>query len=166
MTCQIKTKKIKPLSVALFLSLLRGTAFRMQGIVCSLVRVLDQICVQTGGVQESQPNHIEKLGKHLCILRLQRMNPSLLRWLFRGFLVFLGLQLVPKFCVRYVRRQLGVLFENQGQLAKNSPLKINKAHNIRFSAKEITGLLLLGSWGIITIDKLLLLTPPLCPSVF
>jgi hypothetical protein len=65
--------------------------------------------------------------------------------LFHEFQVLLGLQLVPKLYVRYVRRQLGVLFENQGQLAKNSPLKINKAHNIRFSAKEITGLLLLGS---------------------
>jgi hypothetical protein len=54
--------------------------------------------------------------------------------MFHEFRVFVGLQLVPKLCVRYVRQQLGVWFENQGQLAKNSPLKINKIGNIRVSA--------------------------------
>ncbi len=133
----------------------------MQDIGCSLVHVPDQICVQTEGAQESQPNHIEKLGKHLCILRLQHMNPSLLRSLFRGFLVFVGLQLVPKFYVHYVRRQLGVLFENQGQLAKNSPLKINEAHNIRFSAKKTSGLLLISfRWVLATTLRYITFTYP------
>jgi hypothetical protein len=62
------------------------------------------------------------------------MNPSPPRWMFHEFRVFVGLQRVPKPCVRYVRQQLGVLFENQGQLAENSPLKINKIYNIRVSA--------------------------------
>jgi len=54
--------------------------------------------------------------------------------MFHEFRAFVGLQRVPKLCVYYVRQQLGVLFENQGQLAKNSPLKLNKIDNIRVSA--------------------------------
>ncbi len=115
--------------------LLQGTAFRMRDIGYSLFRVQDQICVQTTGVQESQPNHTRKRGRRLRKHRLRCRNPSLQRLLFHEFRVSAGLQLGPKPYVRYVHRQLDVLFENQGQLAKNSPLKINKAHNIRLSAK-------------------------------
>jgi len=120
--------------VGLFLSLVLGTAFRRLGIVCSLFRGQGQICVLRVGAPASQPNRIMKRGKHLCTLRLQHTNPSQQHWMFHEFRVFVGLQLVPKLCVRYVRQQLGVWFENQGQLAKNSPLKINKIGNIRVSA--------------------------------
>ena len=128
-------QKVHPFRVVeLFLLLQRDIAFRMLGIVYSLFRGQGQIFSQKAGAQEIQPNHTVTLGKRLCILHLQHMNPSQQRWLFHEFRVFVGLQRVPKLCVRYVRRQLGVWFENQGQLAKNSPLKINKIDNIRVSA--------------------------------
>jgi hypothetical protein len=120
--------------VELFLWLQLDTAFRMRGIVCNLSRGQGQIFSLKVDVRESQPNRIMKRGKRRCILRLQYKNPSLQRWLFHVFRVFAGLQRVPKLCVRYVHQQLGVWFENQGQLAKNSPLKINKIDNIRVSA--------------------------------
>jgi hypothetical protein len=104
--------------VELFLSLALGTAFRKLSIVCSRFRGQGQISFQKAGAQEIQPNHTMTLGKRLCILRLQCRNPSLQRWLFHEFPVSVGLQLVPKLYVRYVRRQLVALFENQGQLAK------------------------------------------------
>ena len=106
----------------------------MLGIVCSLFRGQDQICALKVDARASQPNRITKPGKRLCILRLQDMNPSQQHWWFHEFRVFVGLQWVPKLCVHYVRQQLGVWFENQGQLAKISPLKINKIDNIRLSA--------------------------------
>jgi len=101
----------------LFLSPLLGIAFRRRGIVCSLFRGQGQISSQKAGVQANQPNHTVKRGKRLCIRRPRRRNPSLQRWLFHEYPFSLGVQLVPKLCVRYVRRQLGVLFENQGLLA-------------------------------------------------
>ena len=103
--------------VGLFLSLVLGIAFRRLSIVCSLFRVQGQIFFQKAGAQANQPNHTVKRGKGLCILRLRCRNPSLQRWLFHESPVWLGVQLVPKLYVRYVRRQLGVLFENQGLLA-------------------------------------------------
>jgi len=111
----------------LFLWRQQDTASRMLGIVYSLFRGQGQIFVLKAGVQASQPNRIMKRGKRLCILRLQYMNPSQLRWLFHEFRVFVGIQQGPKLCVRYVRQQLGVWFENQGQLAKISPLKSTKS---------------------------------------
>jgi len=109
-------RKGAPLKAArLFLLLQRDTAFRMQGIECSLFRVLGQIFAQKLGVQESQPNHTVKQGKRQCIRRLQGTHPSLQRWLFHESQAFAGTQLVPKLYVRYVRRQLGVWIENQGQ---------------------------------------------------
>jgi hypothetical protein len=118
----------------LFLSLERGTAFRMLSIVCNLSRVQGRIFVQKADVQANQPNHTVKLGKHRCIRRLRRMNPSLQRWMFRVFLVSLGLQRVPRLCDRYVHLQLVVLFENQILLAK-------KIHHIYFGKRQILGFL-------------------------
>lgn len=103
--------------VELFLSLALGIAFRRLSIVCSRFRGQGQISFQKAGAQEIQPNHTVTLGKRRCILRLQCRNPSLQRWLFHEFPVSVGLQLVPKLYVRYDRRQLVVLFENQGLLA-------------------------------------------------
>ena len=105
------------MGAGLFLLRLRGIAFRRLGIVCSLFLGQGQIFAPTGGVREIQPIRTVKRGKRLCILRLQRRNPSLQRWMFHEFPVFAGLQRVPTLYVRYVRRQLGVLFENQGLLA-------------------------------------------------
>ena len=103
--------------VELFLSLALGIAFRRLSIVCSRFRGQGQISFQKVGAQEIQPNHTVTLGKRRCIRRLQCRNPSLQRWLFHEFPVSVGLQLVPKLYVRYVRRQLVALFENQGLLA-------------------------------------------------
>ncbi len=87
----------------------------MQGIECNLFHVPGQISAQKLDAQENQPNHKVKQGKHQCIRRLQRIHPSLQRWLFHEFQVSEGAQLVPKFYVRYARRQFGAWFENQGQ---------------------------------------------------
>jgi hypothetical protein len=112
----VSLKEKAPLRAAqLFLWLLQGTAFRRQGIEYSLFRALGQISAQKLDAQESQPNHKVKQGKHQCIRRLQRTHPNLQRWLFHEFPVSGGAQRVPKLYVRYVRRQLGVWFENQGQ---------------------------------------------------
>ena len=109
------------MATALFLSLAQGTAFRKQGIVCSLSRELDQISYRKAGVLANQPNHIMRQDKHLCIHRLQHRNPNLQHLWFHEYLVFAGLQLVPKLYVRCVHLQLVVLFENQDQSAKKSP---------------------------------------------
>ena len=119
--------------VELFLSQQQGIAFHKLSIVCSRSRVQDPIFVRKEDVLANQPNRTEKRDKHQCILRLQCRNPSLQRRLFHVYLVFVEDQWVPKLCGRYVRLQLVVLFENQGLLAKNSPTKIKKAEDIRFS---------------------------------
>ncbi len=114
--------------------LAQDTASRMPSIGCILVRVQGQIYVPTAGAQANQPNHTAKQGKHRCIRRLQGKYPSLPHCLFRGYPVSSAVQQVPKLCGRYVHLQLFGLFENQGQLAKNSPHKREEPPNIRFSA--------------------------------
>jgi hypothetical protein len=103
------------MAVRLFLSLELDTAFHKIDIVCSLFRVRGQIFAQKADVQASQPNRTGKQGRRLCILRLRRRNPSLQRWLFHEFQVSAESRQAPKLYVRYVRRQFGVWFENQGQ---------------------------------------------------
>jgi hypothetical protein len=104
--------------VELFLSLEPGIASRKLGIVCSLFHGRGQICVLKADDQASQPNHTMRQDRRLCIRRLRRKNPNPQRYLFHEFPISGVPQLVPKPCVRCVRRQLGVLFENQGLLAK------------------------------------------------
>ena len=106
----------------------------MLSIVCNLFLLQGQIFDWKVDVQAIQPNHRVKLGKRRCIRRLRRMNPSLQRWMFRVFLVFGGLQLVPRLCDRYVHLQLVVWFENQGLLAK-------KFLHIYFGKPQILGFL-------------------------
>jgi hypothetical protein len=104
--------------VELFLLLELDTASRKLGIVCSLFRGQGQICVLKADDQVSRPNHIMIQGRRLYIRRRQRKNPNPQRCWFREFPISGVLQPVPKLCVRYVRRQLGVLSENQGLWAK------------------------------------------------
>ena len=118
--------------VELFLSLPLGTAFHKPSIVCSLFRVQGQISDWKADVQAIQPNHIMTRDKRRCILRLQCRHPSLQRWLFREYQVFVAVRLVPKLCGRYVHLQLVVLFENQGLLAKFSPIFYGKGQILGF----------------------------------
>jgi hypothetical protein len=118
--------------VELFLSLPLDIASRKPNIVYNLSRVQGQIYVQKADVQASRPNHTMKRGKRRYIHRLQRMNPSLQHWMFREFLVSLGLLLVPRLCDRYVHLQLVVWFENQGLLAKISPYSLQEGQILGF----------------------------------
>jgi hypothetical protein len=113
-----RKKRLSFRVVELFLSLELGTASRKLGIVCSLFRGQGQTCVLKADCQVSQPNHTMRQDRRLYTHRRQRMNPNPQHCWFREFPISEVLQLVPKLYVRYVRRQLGVLSENQGLLAK------------------------------------------------